>query len=573
MLLPIALAVLWLAFTGAQARAQLSDASGELPALRSALAAGDLVRARHLLSDVQRRAASAEAGTHDLVWAAAARVPFLGAPAATVRGLTSAVDRLAAEALPDVVTAAGALDPSRIRSGPDRIDLSAVQRAQRPLGDADARVADIRRDVDALPRRTWMTLADDARRALATQLEATSESLRSADTLARLLPPMLGADGPRRYFLAFQTNAEARGTGGLVGAFGIVVADHGRLRVELLGDNTRMNAFSPPVVDLGADFNDRYASYASAGLLQNSNISAHFPYAARIWEEMWARQTGQQLDGAIATDPTALSYLLGAMGPTTLPGGELVTAANVVPLTESEAYTRYARDNSARKAFLIVVARAVLDQLLGRGAGSPRGVLDALARAAGERRLLVSSRHEAEQALLAETPVAGTVLVTAAPYAFVVANNAGGNKLDYYLGREVTYTAGPCGHPRRSSEVVVRLSSSAPPGGRGLPDYVAGRLDGRAGRGTNHVLVSLYATSGAQLTGAVADGRPILVAAQKELGHPVYTADVEVAPQGTTTVTFRLDEPTSAGSAVVPLQPLVRPVTAHSAVPVCGVVP
>ncbi len=71
----------------------------------------------------------------------------------------------------------------------------------------------------------------------------------------------------------------------------------------------------------------------------------------------------------------------------------------------------------------------------------------------------MSSRHEAEQALLAETPVAGTVLVTAAPYAFVVANNAGGNKLDYYLGREVTYTAGPCGHPRRSSEVVVRLSS------------------------------------------------------------------------------------------------------------------
>ncbi len=52
-----------------------------------------------------------------------------------------------------------------------------------------------------------------------------------------------------------------------------------------------------------------------------------------------------------------------------------------LPRTEARAN---ARDNSARKAFLIVVARAVLDQLLGRGAGSPRGVLDALARAAGE---------------------------------------------------------------------------------------------------------------------------------------------------------------------------------------------
>ena len=40
----------------------------------------------------------------------------------------------------------------------------------------------------------------------------------------------------------------------------------------------------------------------------------------------------------IAIDPVALSYVLGAVGPVTMPDGEVITKDNVVELTESTAY-------------------------------------------------------------------------------------------------------------------------------------------------------------------------------------------------------------------------------------------
>ena len=48
---------------------------------------------------------------------------------------------------------------------------------------------------------------------------------------------ILGFKGQQRYLLAFQNSAEARGTGGLIGAYAIVRIDHGRISIEQSGSN------------------------------------------------------------------------------------------------------------------------------------------------------------------------------------------------------------------------------------------------------------------------------------------------------------------------------------------------
>ena len=64
---------------------------------------------------------------------------------------------------------------------------------------------------------------------------------------------------------------------------------------------------------------------------------------------------------------------------------------------------------------------------------SPRELLDALGKAVSERRIAVWSSSPADQTLLEETPLAHVIPDDPAPYAEVVINNLGGNKLDYYL--------------------------------------------------------------------------------------------------------------------------------------------
>jgi len=560
----------WLAVTGLSAKRHLTVTRAEVEQLRTAVLAGDHPAMERLLASIQTDAVAAHRSTDDVLWGAVAHLPVVGPSATSIRGIAAGVNDLARGPLPAVVAAGGTLTPAELHPSGGRIDLAAIHDAQAPLARALAGSQAVARRLDALPHSTQLGSVDAARSALARQLTRLTASLGTADVAARLLPPMLGADGPRRYFLAFQTNAEARGTGGLVGGFGILQADHGSLRVLALGDNSKLGDRTSPAIDLGPEFTDRYAQYGSTTHWNNSNMSPHFPSAAAIWLAMWQERTGQRLDGAIATDPVALSHMLGATGPVRLPDGEGVTAGNVVRLTESTAYARFATDNEARKAYLQVVAKAALDRMLTAPAAASRALVAALGASAGEGRLLISSVHPAEQALLADTPLAGVLPVTSRPYAGVVVNNAGGNKLDYYLGRDVSYAAGSCARSRRTSQVVVKLTNNAPISG--LTSYAGGRLDGEPGQapGSQRLLVSLYGTHGAELSSARVDGRVSGVAVEEERGHPVYTVAVDIPSRSTSTVTYRLDEPSASGTAIVPVQPLVRPMTVHQSVMSCA---
>ncbi len=184
------------------------------------------------------------------------------------------------------------------------------------------------------------------------------------------------------------------------------------------------------------------------------------------------------MDGAISIDPVALSYILGAVGPVTMPDGETITTDNVVELTESTAYIRFPTDQVARKAYLQDVASAVVEKMTGH-LDSPRQLLDALGKAVGEGRIAVWSASPDDQKLIEETPLAHEVPNDPAPYASVVINNLGGNKLDYYLTRQIEYSADGCDSSTRTSTVTVRLTNNVPD--VPLPEYVAGE-NGLRGR-------------------------------------------------------------------------------------------
>ena len=220
------------------------------------------------------------------------------------------------------------------------------------------------------------------------------------------------------------------------------------------------------------------------------------------------------VDGVIAIDPVALSYMLGAVGPVTMPDGEVVTKDNVVELTESTAYSRFPTDQTARKKYLQDIANEVVKKMTGR-IESPRKLLDALGKAVSERRIAVWSSSPADQKLLEETPLAHVVPDDPAPYAEVVINNLGGNKLDYYLKEEIEYAADGCDGETRKSTVTVRLTNTAPDGP--LPDYVASsagllpEIPIKVPSGTMVSSVRLLATKDAKLVSALANGQRVPV--------------------------------------------------------------
>lgn len=561
----------WLGYVASQAKSELEQARDSAQLAKESLSRGDATGATTWVDKARVHAQSARDATHSFPWVVASAVPWAGSPLKAGQEISDVVLGLVGNVLQPAVSVGEAISPDQLLNGAGRLDVELLRNAAPQLVAISTAAKALDQEAEAITDPAYLASIRDARSALQAQTADLAGLLDKTSMAAQLAPSMFGADGPRTYFMGFQTNAEARGTGGLLGGFGILRFDDGAASVDALGRNNQLDKpFAP--VDLGTEFNQQYGFVNPSTDYRNSNISSHFPYAARIWQSMWEQQSGTRVDGAIAIDPVALSYVLAVVGPVTMPDGEVVTADNVVELTESTAYVRFADDNDARKQYLQDIAGAVVTRMTDR-VGSPRALLDALGRAAGEGRIAVWSSVPADQKLLEETPLAHIVPEDPAPYAEVLVNNLGGNKLDYYLTRQIKYTANACESETRSSAVTVRLTNDAPDAA--LTSYVAGSEGLRQGlladvpNGTNLTMVSLLATKGADLTAAYVDGRRVAVFTGTERGHPVYDVQLRLERGRTAEVKFELTEPTAPGAPRVPVQPLRDTPVPLVSVPVC----
>jgi hypothetical protein len=563
----VAVVTVYLAITGALARRDLQHARSQVAAARAALVRGDDVAAHAAVQKAMNDAASAHSLSSGFVWAAASSVPLLGGPLDTLRGVSRTAADVTRQVLPAVVTVAHDLSPSKLHAGHSAIRLTPLQTAAPSLEQADAATAQAQHQLNQVPSSTWLPAADRARKQFGGMLDELRATLNQASTAAQLLPSMLGGDGTRRYILVFENEAESRGLGGLPGAYAIVRASHGEISFEKFANDGDLH--TPAKVNLGADFNERYADTGATRVFQNSDMSPHYPWAAQIWVSMWERQTGQHLDGAIATDPTALSYLLAVTGPTKLPDGTMLSASNVVPLTESTAYSKYL-DTKQRKKFFLTVAQAAAERIATAPSGRAQALTTALGRAVGERRLLVWSAHQTEEKLLANEPIAGELPETSAPFIALTVNNAAGNKIDYYLDRTLTYSPGACAGSSRLTTVTVTLHNGAPT--HGLPAYVTPRSDvhtGRAVVGSTRLLTSIYATAGATLQSLYVDGAETFAVTETERGHPVWTTDLVLNPGQTRTLTYQLQEPRGAAPLESISQPMPHALAMSARQPSC----
>ena len=354
-----------LALSARSAYADLTASRDDLLEARDAISATDLPAAQAALTTAAESASSAADTVDGPLWNAAAAVPVLGATPAAVQSVTTALDQ-SLTALGPATDALGTLDPDTLIADDGSIDLAALEDALPTLQTAQDGIAEARTTLAAAPTKAAgdlvLTQVDNAATELATQLTELDGTLDGAITAGTIAVPLLGPDGPKRYYVAILNPNEARGTGGFLGTYVILRADAGRITVEQVGSNNDMPTLPALPAGLDAQYRARYGQ--DPRLIANMNISPHHPDAATLWLASWKLKTGETLDGAFSADVVALGDLITATGQTVpLPDGGSLTGEELTEFAIEGIYEKFPEvgDVPARKAYQEAVTAAAFD--------------------------------------------------------------------------------------------------------------------------------------------------------------------------------------------------------------------
>ncbi len=496
--------------------------------------------------DRARDAFAAADGTMTRPWTHFARlVPVV----AQHRDAGAAAAESGRRASADVGALSAVLDVDALRPESGRFDLDTIRLLADPVSTARRTLVAVGDKIEAV-NSPWLigSLQDQ----VGTAEQEFADNIGTFDALAAAFdraPALLGADEPRRYFVAFTTPAEARGTGGFMGNFAVLTADDGLVTLSDFGRTLDLNrGFPNRTVTAPPDWLRRWGRYGftngpggTTGPEPWSNITAspHFPSTAAVIASLFPQSGGTEVDGVIAIDPYVLQSFVGFTGPITIENTDQQVTGNTT--AQFLLFDQYAIDSDERKDALEQVATETMTQLLDGALPDPAVLADELGPLVEAERLVAWMAEPDDQALIEEIGLSGALpeLDGDTDGFSVVINNAGANKLDAFLTRDIGYVAtydAESAETTVDGKLTITLANSAPTSG--LPDGVIGNYVGED-IGTNRSLVTLY--TAAPVESVVMDGSPVAKEPGTEAGWNTTTFVVSTAAGAASEIVVQLD--------------------------------
>ena len=531
-------AVAYGAWTALSLRSHLSAANTEAHDLRTAVIARNETAARRSFTDLSNDLQAAHDRAESPAWAVAKVLPGIGDDAKAVAAVADAGNDLTHGSLRRLVQSGDWQLVDKLTPQHGRVDVGAIKKLAPTVAGLSgdfARAQQQLAGIDSKQLSSWVRPSFDNAR---NQVNQTAGPLAAADRAFRVLPAMLGADGPRTWLLVFGNNAEIRATGGLPGAVALVRTDHGRISLGRQASTSDFPQAKRPI--LPPTPAERTIYHDQPGIFfADANFIPEFPRTAELWRAWWQQRYGQQVDGVASIDTVTLSYLLRATGPVTVDGVQL-SAGNAVDELLHRTYERLPT-NEEQNAFFADVARTMFATVT-NGSGSPSDLVGAVSQGVTEGRIYVHSFHEDSQRVLQPTSIAGTMdfSTSGRPQLGIWLNDGTGSKMSYYLRTDVRATSRSCAAGRQTLTMSMRISSTAPKDASKLPLYITGGGNYGTAKGHQLVVAHVYGPKGGKLSDFAFSGRHVPVHILDDRGRPVATPVVDLAPGQTTTITFRV---------------------------------
>ncbi|MGO1838259.1 MAG: DUF4012 domain-containing protein [Candidatus Microbacterium stercoravium] len=496
----------------------------------------------------------------DPVWRLAEFVPWAGT---NLKGVRLSAESLDVAVNDLAVPAFAAMD--------DDSEGSVLQKILPVLEDVQPRVEKLADGLDGVAQ------SDSLIGPVRSGVDMVNGVMQSAAPAIGVAPGLLGAEGAKNYLLVFMNNAESVGLAGSAASQTLVHVDNGNLEITAQAGSGEFNEEGGPVdVEVPQSALDLYSSF----LVDHVNTTPSrpdFPTMASLNKAFWNRDIGdQQIDGVVALDPIALSYILDATGPITItsPDGtvDTLTSDNAVQLLLSEVYARWNSYEAPElvDAFFAGVAAQVFDKIA-TADFNMMGMVSSLGRGIDQGSILFHSFDDETQDFIADERVSG-ILPTDNEETSTVGvyfRDESASKIDYYMRSNIDVTQ-TCTDGSTSFDVATTLHLDIDQGvADALPDYVK---SGTPGWGSSRfrTAVYVYGPPGTTLDEVTVEGREVEIKSQDidDLGRPVAFVWTYLAPTELATVNATFSGDGDFGPAALWSTPMVNATT--GTVAACG---
>ena len=575
----LAAAATWVGVRGLEAKTELESAQALTSQLKAQALELDIAGAHETLDRIRSHTEKAITLTNDPVWRAGEIFPVLGQNLTVVRELAAVTAVVVEDVATPLLQVAGSVDPASFAPTDGVIDLQPLVAAVPAVAQANSGIKKALVEVNNIDTSSSIGQVVAAKQKVLTLLEGLAPTLETLDAIVPALGPLLGSEGPRNYVLMFMNGAEVRALGGTGLSFTAVTVDNGRIEIgdAVPAGHGNFRYYAPgeatPIPDGAGAL---YQPGAYGGFIADATMRPNFATGSEMVQAMWTGNVGGSVDGVIGMDLTALSYAMRGMEPVPLSTGDAMTSANVVSLLMNEVYLRF--DEVRQDLVFADAVTAVSDRLTG-GQFEPTALMEGLAQAVEERRLLMWSAHEAEQTAFELLGVDGAMPVSDATTdrVGVYFHENVGSKMSYYLHSAVQLDKATCRPDgRQSYRVGITLTNAMPAdSARSISPSILGTFK-RSGLapGVQRTMVYVLAPPGGEILRATVDGVNVPIEGLHDEAYPGVRLVPVTNPQATSTMVVEIVSPTVGEKAIeAQVTPMINPTAITVGTLDCSTVP
>lgn len=538
-------ASVWLSLKAGTAKSEMESAVTVGQKLQGAVVRGDRAETMILAEELQSHTHQARIAVEDPFWAAAELIPWLGHNLSASAEIVRTADDVALSTVLPLARTSSDVEWEELFTG-GKVDTASIERSAPAIGAAAKALRISLERLDSVDDRNLVSQISVPLNEIRGRLGSAGSALDVAADVAQLAPKMAGSDSVRNYLLLIQNNAETRASGGIASALAVVTFESGSMSLGTQNTANGLGRMDSSIVV--EEEQERIYSRRLGKFMQDVNLTPDFPTAAKTAQAIWESKTGQRVDGVIAVDPVALSYVMGATGPVTNPelqalarGGlpAELTSANVVKTLLADVYN-YLERPAQQDVYFAEVARQVFSEL-SAGKADATDLIEGLTQGVREGRIKVWSAYESEQSVLYENQIGGAIDgPSVSPSEFGVYFNDGtGAKMDYYVRRTAQLVRDCTADGYQQVRVRVTSTNTAPQdAATSFPQYVTGGGSFGVPAGSVQTNIVAYGPVQAQVETVTVDGRKTEFAPHIHSNRPVGVYAVRLAPGESKTLEF-----------------------------------